>query len=57
MNGKVAKENNPIGRVRCVVNTCYYYGTGDHCMAEHIEIQPQNAANTEITDCTTFVHK
>jgi hypothetical protein len=57
MKGRVEKENNPISRVKCVVNTCNYYHEGNHCMAEHIEIQPQNASSTEITDCATFIAK
>lgn len=54
MQGRVEKENNPISRVKCVVNTCHYYESGDHCTAEHIEIQPNNARNTDETDCATF---
>lgn len=55
MDGRVVKEDDPIGRVKCVVNSCQYYHDGNHCMAEHIEIQPRNADNTEETDCATFV--
>lgn len=55
MEGRVHKESSPIGRVKCVVNSCHYYESGDHCTAEHIEIQPQNASNTEETDCVTFI--
>lgn len=57
MQGRIEKEHDPIRRVKCVVDTCYYYHSGDHCMAEHIEIQPKGAKSTEITDCATFVHK
>lgn len=55
MEGRVTKEHDPIGRVKCVVNTCHYYESGNHCTAEHIEIQPRNADNTETTDCATFI--
>ena len=55
MKGRIVKEHDPIGRVKCVVNTCHYYNEGNHCMAEHIEIQPKNAQNTETTDCATFI--
>lgn len=55
MQGRVGKDENPIGRVKCVVNTCHYYESGDHCKAEHIEIQPRNANSTEETDCATFM--
>ena len=51
------KSNNPITRVKCVVNTCHYYASGDHCMAEQIEVQPMNAKDTQETDCATFAPK
>lgn len=57
MTGSVPKENNPINRVKCSVNSCYYYQNGDHCTAQHIEIQPMNASTSQITDCSTFAHK
>lgn len=53
----VNKTNNPIGRVRCIVNTCQYYGNGDQCMAERIEVHPKNAHSTQETDCATFEAK
>jgi hypothetical protein len=52
--GRVKKLNDPIGRVKCVVNTCEYWDAGNVCKAESIEIQPPNARNTEMTDCATF---
>lgn len=54
---KVSKTSNPINRVKCVVNTCEYYQSGDYCVAEKIEVQPRNASNTEDTDCATFSPK
>jgi hypothetical protein len=57
LESRVPKEDNPIGRVKCVVNTCSYYNEGNHCMAEHIEIQPKNASDTQETDCATFAPK
>lgn len=57
MQGRVGKNDEPITRVKCVVDSCHYYGQGNHCLAQHIEIQPRNADSTEITDCATFVHK
>ncbi|MEW6624235.1 MAG: DUF1540 domain-containing protein [Bacillota bacterium] len=56
MQGRVNKSN-PIGRVKCVVNSCQYYQDGDRCMASSIEIQPPNASDTENTDCATFTPK
>lgn len=55
MEGRVKKDDNPINRVKCVVNTCHYYGMGDHCTAEHIEIQSPNSWDSQTTDCATFV--
>lgn len=55
MDGRIQKMQNQNEGIKCVVNTCYYYGSGDHCHAEKIEIQPRNASNTEMTDCATFV--
>ncbi len=40
--------------VKCVVNTCHYYKTGDLCTAGQIEIQPRNASSSSETDCATF---
>ncbi len=57
MKGKVKKQDSMLDGVRCVVNTCYYYGEGDCCMASQIEIQPRNASNSDQTDCSTFAPK
>ncbi len=54
MPERVNKMSEPNGGIKCVVNTCHYYGSGDHCLAEKIEIQPRNASSTEMTDCATF---
>lgn len=52
---QVNKMNHPNEGVKCVVNSCYYYMTGDKCSAEKIEVQPRNASSTEETDCATFI--
>lgn len=57
MEGRIEKKNNPLSGVKCVVNTCYYYASGDHCSAAKIEIQPHNASDTQETDCATFAPK
>jgi hypothetical protein len=49
------KMNHPNQGIKCVVNTCHYYTSGDHCAAEMIEVQPRNANNTQETDCATFI--
>lgn len=41
--------------VKCVVNTCRHYKTGDQCTAGKITITPKNASNSEETDCSTFI--
>jgi len=51
---RAKRDEEPITRVKCVVDTCEYYENGDHCVASSIEIQPPNASDTEETDCATF---
>lgn len=46
--------NNITEGVKCIVNTCHYYKSGDQCTAGKIEIQPRNATSSEETDCGTF---
>lgn len=55
MPGRVERVNSPINRVKCVVDSCQYYEPGNMCKAEYIEIQPPDAAETETTDCATFI--
>lgn len=54
---RVARESEPIMRVKCCVDSCEYWESGDQCMASNIEIQPPNASDTEETDCATFSPK
>jgi len=56
MPGRTSKSD-PITRVKCVVDSCEYYKSGDHCVASSIEIQPPGAGDTETTDCATFTPK
>lgn len=51
----VKKMPQPNTGIKCVVNTCHYYMSGDHCTAERIEVQPRNAADAHETDCATFM--
>lgn len=51
------EKGDTINRVKCVVNSCEYHESGDHCRASKIEIQPRNAQSTEETDCVTFSPK
>ena len=55
MPERANKMPQPNSGIKCVVNTCHYYGSGDHCHADKIEVQPRNASSTEMTDCSTFL--
>lgn len=57
MNLHVSKSNQPIGRVKCVVDSCHFYAQGDHCLAQEIKIQPPGAMDNQTTDCGTFTPK
>ncbi|MBA5850768.1 DUF1540 domain-containing protein [Clostridium sp. cel8] len=48
------KMNNINQGVRCVVDSCHYHMSGDHCCAKQIEVKPKNAHNAQETDCATF---
>ncbi len=50
-------KDSPINRVKCVVDSCEYWESGNHCIASEIEIQPPAAEDTEETDCVTFSPK
>ena len=50
-------KDSPISRVKCVVDSCEYWESGNHCIASEIEIQPPAAEDTEETDCVTFSPK
>lgn len=54
MPNQAQKMPNPNGGIKCSVNTCYFYGSGNHCYANKIEVQSPNASTTEMTDCATF---
>jgi hypothetical protein len=43
--------------LKCTVDTCHFYGTGDHCTAEGIEVNNQhNKAHTsDDTICKTYI--
>ena len=57
MKGRVPYKEQPLPGVKCTVNSCYYNSPGNYCNAAKIEIQSPGAANTEETDCATFVMK
>lgn len=51
---KVEKMGHPNECIKCVVNSCHYYMSGDHCGANMIEVKPRNATTSQETDCGTF---
>jgi hypothetical protein len=51
----IRKMDKPNEGIKCIVNTCEYYMSGDHCAAERIQVEPRNAQDSEETDCATFV--
>lgn len=53
----VPKTSNAISRVKCVVDSCAYWQSGNHCLAQSIEIEPPGASESETTDCATFTPK
>ncbi len=57
MQGQIGKKDQHLSGVKCVVDSCYYYESGDRCHADKIEIQSPNARSTEDTDCATFSPK
>ncbi|MHB1126704.1 MAG: DUF1540 domain-containing protein [Bacillota bacterium] len=57
MQGRTIRSGNPISRVKCVVDSCQYWDSGNQCVAESIEVQAPDAMTTEDTDCATFAPK
>lgn len=51
---KAEKMSRPNDGIKCMVNTCHYYMSGDHCTASQIEVQHKNANTSQETDCATF---
>ncbi|HWP97638.1 MAG TPA: DUF1540 domain-containing protein [Syntrophomonadaceae bacterium] len=54
MPGQSKKESKSLNGVKCVVDRCHFWGSGDCCMASMIQIEPRNASTSEDTDCATF---
>ncbi|MDF2880501.1 MAG: hypothetical protein K0R54_1058 [Clostridiaceae bacterium] len=52
---KAEKMSQPNNGIKCVVNTCHYYMSGDHCSASMIEVEHRNANTSQETDCATFI--
>ena len=49
------KMSQPNGGIKCIVQNCQYYMSGDHCTADKIEVQPKYATDSNDTDCATFI--
>jgi len=47
----------PVGRVKCYVEFCKYYGVGDLCMAQSIKVKPLAANGSKTVNCATFMEK
>lgn len=41
--------------IKCIVDTCKYHMSGDHCSAEQIEVRAIDASTSRQTDCATFI--
>ncbi|HEX9063021.1 MAG TPA: DUF1540 domain-containing protein [Clostridia bacterium] len=54
---RVNKMDRPNEGIKCIVDSCHYYASGDHCTAEKIQVEPKNAADSQETDCATFIQK
>lgn len=52
-----AHHDSPITRVKCVVDNCEYWDSGNQCTASAIEVQPPHASDSDDTDCATFKPK
>lgn len=52
-----AYKDSPNTRIKCVVDSCEFWDTGNQCVASVIEVQPPHASDTQETDCTTFQPK
>ena len=50
----MVSKQDVIHRVKCVVDSCEYWQSGNQCTASSIEIQPPHATDIEETDCATF---
>lgn len=47
--------NHPHEGIKCIVDTCKYHLSGDHCSAEQIEVRAIDASTSNQTDCATFI--
>ncbi len=48
------EKKHPIPRVKCIVDSCSYWHSGNVCAASTIEIRPPDASTVQETDCVTF---
>ncbi len=53
----IDRTGTPIPRVKCEVDTCKYWESGNLCQAQSIEITGREARNVHSTDCSTFENR
>lgn len=51
----VEKMNKPNEGIKCLVNSCHYYLSGDYCSAQKIEVRGRDSTSSDETDCATFI--
>ncbi len=54
---KTEKMNQANPGIRCVVQSCTFYMSGDQCCAACIEVSPKNATSAKQTECSSFEKK
>lgn len=54
---KAVKMNRPNESIKCTVNSCFYYGNGDCCTADRIQVEPRDAHSIQETGCYTYTDK
>jgi len=57
VSGPVMNGKQITPAVKCFVNNCTHWDSGDYCHASEIHVQGMNSGKTEDTDCETFEPK
>jgi hypothetical protein len=52
---KAKRMDHPNSGIKCEVQNCQYYMSGDYCCADKIEVQNKYATDSQETDCATFI--
>jgi len=48
------KMDKPNNAIKCRVSSCFFYGEGDCCTANKIEVESRDAKSVSETGCATF---